>query len=367
VAKLRRVHILAPKLLPFDAVGNDVVGMRAVLAEAGYQVRVFAESVHPSLASLAQPLNQAPRKAFQSPGDILIYHHAMGWPVGEDILSRTRNRIVLRYHNITPAIFFAKYSEPFTITCSLGAESTRRLARLPDALVLGASAYNCDEFVALGVDRARCHVLPPLHAIEDFNRERFDVGVLETYSSAKTNILFVGGVKPNKGHARAIRVFAEYRGTYNEHSRLIFVGSIDPRLTKYVEELKQVAADLGVADAVVFSGTVDGSQMKSFYASAAVFLCSSEHEGFCVPLVEALYFRLPVVAWGVTAVPETLDGCGLVFDRWNVVSFAAALNDCVEDDLLAERLGQLGRTRYRECFHPRVLKKKLLDFAAGID
>jgi glycosyltransferase involved in cell wall biosynthesis len=366
VRKSRRIHILVPKLSRFDAIGNDVVRMRAVLSEAGYSVRVFAEDLDPSCDGLAERLSRAPGTLWRNRDDILIYHHAMGWPMGEEIVSGALNRVVLRYHNITPAFFFAKYSEPFTITCNLGAESTRRLVRLTDALVLGCSAYSCDELVALGVDRSRCQVLPPLHSIEDFASERFDIGVLES-RFATTNILFVGGVKPNKGHARAIRVFAEYRWNYNESSRLIFVGGIDSRLASYVDELKQLAADLQVADAVMFSGTVDSSQMKSFYTSAAAFLCTSEHEGFCVPLVEALYFRLPVVAWGVTAVGETLGGCGLVFDRWNAASFAAALDQCVEDDSLAERLGRLGRARYRESFHPAVLEKNLLDFISGID
>lgn len=355
----RNICLLTHSLVPYDAIGNDVAQMRLALMESGHTVRVFAEGIHPACASIADPIDLAPEELGRSSDAILIYHHSTGWPRGEEILFNTRNRIVLKYHNITPARFFAPYSLPHVEACEFGIESTKRIATLPNMLIAGDSTYNCEELIALGADPDNCRVLAPLHLTEELGREMFDFATLSRYSGATANILFVGGVKPNKGHARAIRVFAEYQRHFNDRSRLIFAGGLDERLAGYVSDLKTLASRLGVADHVVFTGSVTGAQIKSLYVSADVFLCASEHEGFCVPLVESMYFRVPIVAWGVTAVPETMGECSFVLEEWNESVFAAHIDRLVEDGQTAERLGTLGRRRYQEAFAPQVLRQKL--------
>jgi glycosyltransferase involved in cell wall biosynthesis len=348
--------------MPYDAIGNDVVQMQAALKKSGYSVRIFADEIHPAYASIAESLDVAPKRISTSPEDVLIYHHSMGWSRGEELLCNTRNKIILRYHNITPAYFFAAYSQAHMHACESGAEATRRIAKIPNILVVGDSTYNCKDFVAHGASPSQCRVLAPLHLTEDLGRERFDLATLRTYSGATTNILFVGGVKPNKGHARALRVFAQYYRDFNSDSRLIFVGGLDERLRAYLEDLRELAAELGMADNIFFTGPVTSAQIKSLYVSADVFLCTSEHEGFCVPLVEAMYFRLPIVAWGITAVPETMGGCSFLLDEWNECEFAAHIDLIVSDQEKSERLGAEGRDRYRAAFAPEVLREKLCTF-----
>jgi glycosyltransferase involved in cell wall biosynthesis len=366
VTRPRNIHLLTPGLAPYDAVGNDIAQMRSALTESGYTVRIFAEGIHPACASIAEPISLAPKALWRSSEDILIYHHCTWWAAGEEILYNTQNRIVFRYHNITPAPFFAPYSPAYTQGCEFGAEATKRLATLPNMLIVGASTYNCRDLIALGANPDNCRVLAPLHLTEELGREMFDIPTLSRYSGATANILFVGGVKPNKGHARAIRVFAEYNRHFNDRSRLIFAGGIDERLTGYVNDLKTLASQLGVADRVIFTGSVTAAQIKSLYISADVFLCTSEHEGFCVPLVEAMYFRVPIVAWGVTAVPETMGECGFVLEEWNELVFAAHIDRVLEDDRTAERLGTLGRRRYQGAFAPKVLRQKLNGIIAEV-
>lgn len=366
MARPRNIRLLTHSLVPYDAIGNDVTQMRSALMESGYTVRVFAEGIHPACAPIADPIDLAPKELWRSSDDILIYHHSTGWPRGEEILFNTQNRIVLKYHNITPVRFFAPYSLPHVQACGFGIESTKRIARLPNMLIVGDSTYNCEDLIALGANPGNCRVLAPFHLTEELGREMFDFGTLSRYSGAAANILFVGGVKPNKGHARAIRVFAEYQRHFNDRSRLIFAGGLDERLSGYVDDLKALASQLGVADHLVFTGSVTGAQIKSLYASADVFLCASEHEGFCVPLVESMYFRVPIVAWGVTAVAETMGDCSFVLGDWNESVFAAHIDRLVEDDQTAERLGAMGRRRYQEAFAPKVLRGKLDSIIAEV-
>lgn len=366
MSELPRVHILTPSLVPYDAIGNDVAQMRDALRQSGYLVDAFAEGIHTSCATLAEPLNTAPEEYWLSPDDILLYHHSTGWPLGEAVLFRSQNKIILRYHNITPAAFFEPYSVPHAQACQVGVESTKRIAKLRGMTILGDSTFNCEDLIARGAESGDCQVLAPFHLTEDLGREPFDIPTVQQYSGDVVNILFVGGIKPNKGHARAIRVFAEYHHRFNARSRLVFVGGIDDRLQGYISHLRQLATDLNVASGVIFTGSVTGSQIKSLYVAADVFLCTSEHEGFCVPLVEAMYFRVPIVAWGVTAVPETLGGCGFVLEEWDEFLFAKHIAALVDAPDLAEHFGDLGRSRYRATFHPAVLKQKLSELIAEV-
>jgi glycosyltransferase involved in cell wall biosynthesis len=341
--------------------------MRDAFLGRGYPVRIFAEGIHPRCAGIAEPISKAPASLWQSSEDILIYHHSTGWRLGEEILFKTRNRIILRYHNITPPEFFAPYSTPHQQACAAGLEATRRIARLPHMLVLGDSIFNCEDLIALGAPAGNCRLLPPLHLTEELGHAPFDIPTIQRYSGEIVNILFVGGVKPNKGHARAIRAFAVYRNQFNSRSQLIFAGSMDDRLSNYIEKLRQLAAGLGVADGVIFTGAVTSSQLKSLYVTADLFLCTSEHEGFCVPLVEAMYFRVPIIAWAKGAVPETVGGCGFLLEHWDDLQCAAYISELVNDPDLATQFGDLGRRRYQDVFSPAVLHRKLLDTIAALN
>jgi glycosyltransferase involved in cell wall biosynthesis len=366
VRKTPGIHILTPSLTPHDAIGNDVVQMQDALRRSGYLVDVWAEGIHPDRANVASPLCAAPPEIWQSTEDILIYHHSMGWPAGENVLFGSRNKIVLKYHNITPPRFFAPYSLPHMEACEAGVRSTKRIARLRGVAILGDSTFNCADLIADGAAPGDCSVLAPFHLTEELSRAPFDIPTVQRYGGDVVNILFVGGVKPNKGHARAIRVFSEYYQHFNDRSRLIFAGGIDERLDSYVRELRRLAASLDVADAVIFTGSISGAQLKSLYVTADVFLCTSEHEGFCVPLVEAMCFRVPIVAWGVTAIPETMGDCGFVLDDWDEIQFAFHIDSLVRDDGLAANFGDRGRRRYRERFSPESLRAKLCQIVAEV-
>jgi glycosyltransferase involved in cell wall biosynthesis len=361
-----KVRILVPALMPCDAVGTDAVGMLEALTGAGYEVEIFAETIHRDCARLARPLAAAAKSCWQSPGDLLIYHHATGWPVGQRILFAARNRIAVRYHNITPPAFFSSWSPTHMRACEAGMECTRHIAGMRGVTLIGASSFNCGELIALGADPQACRVLAPLHGAEELGRAPFDMRTLERYAGDAVNILFVGAVKPNKGHAGAIRILAAYQQQFNYRSRLIFAGGIEDCFHGYVEQMRRLAAGLGLAGSVVFTGRLDSSQIKTLYATADVFLCTSEHEGFCVPLVEAMYFRLPIVAWARTAVPETVADCGYLVRDWDESTFASGIAALAAGSSTAREFGRLGRRRYQEVFSPARLEARLVEIVDEI-
>ncbi|MFB3918330.1 MAG: glycosyltransferase family 4 protein [Terriglobales bacterium] len=367
MARFQTIHILTPSLAPHDAISNDVLVTAAALRNAGYTVKVSAGGVHPSLRHEATTLGQLSRRHWGARQALVVYHHSMVWPEGENIIETTKNTVVIKYHNITPAGYFEPYSRPHYDACQAGVASTRRLATLPDVWFWGDSWFNTRALIGYGAPEARCRVLAPMHMTSDLACETLQYSTTAPFKDGKVNLLFVGGFKPNKAHERLIRVFAEYHHVYNRRSRLILAGSVDPAFESYVEALRQLAARLDVVSEVVFCFSVSAAQLRALYLVADVFLCLSHHEGFCVPLLEAMFFRVPIVALAGTAVPETVANCGLVFEEYNEALFAEAINYCVEDPELASKLRRLGRERYRSRFDNEILRGRLLEFVKELE
>jgi len=356
----RPVFLLVPSLEPNDAIGNDVLRTHQILRRAGYDARIFAEDFNPALASIAAEARAESHELWNDSAAILIYHHSIDWQRGEKILARSKNRIVIKYHNVTPPHYFSAYAQNYYRSCVGGIEATARLACLRLDFVWGDSQYNADEFIGLGVPRERCRVAPPLHRIEELGRASCDSTIVGRYRDGVPNLLFVGAFRPNKGHFKAIETLAAYRSLAACPARLFLVGSFDPVFEGYREELLRHARNLEVEDSLHLAHSVSLSQLRAYYNIASVFLCVSEHEGFCVPLAEAMYFRVPIVAWDTTAVGETCDGCGIVYDTFDANALARGIDECVTSRAVTRDLALRGRRRYETVFHPDVLESRVL-------
>lgn len=356
----RRVNILIPTFQPHDAVGNDVAGMYEILRAAGYDVHIYAEHIHHAVAPITEKAKLSNDAVWSDPNALTIYHHAILWELGEEVLAKIRHRIVIKYHNITPPEFFQNYGEHYYWACVKGKQSNQRLARIPGIHVWGDSAYNAEELIALGIPRERTRVVAPVHRIEELAHEPFDNVVLGAYRDGTANILFVGGMRPNKGHAKAMEIAAALRECTPRPFRLLFVGSFDQYLSRYTDDLEQYVKHLDLTGDVLFARSVSPSQLRSYYLTASVFLCVSEHEGFCVPLVEAMAFRVPIAAWATTAVGETAGGCGLLYDDFDAETMAEGIAELIENDGFAADFAERGRRRYEEQFHIDAIRRKLI-------
>jgi glycosyltransferase involved in cell wall biosynthesis len=198
---------------------------------------------------------------------------------------------------------------------------------------LGDSEFNRQELEALGFPRTR--VLPVVPGFSHLDGPADDL-VARQFDDGWTNILFVGRVIPNKRIENLIRFFAAYKTRFNPRSRLLVVGAYGG-FERYLTMLHQLVASLGVPD-VHFTGHVSNEELRAYYDVSDLFLCASEHEGFCVPLVEAFYARLPVVAFARTAVPATMDGAGVLYDEPDPDQVAALLDLVVGDAGLQSRI-----------------------------
>jgi glycosyltransferase involved in cell wall biosynthesis len=298
-----RVHQLLAALSYGDAIGNEALAIQRQLRAAGHESDIFAELVHPRVAHLARPLWEYPEVS--SPDTVCIYHFSIGSASGR-LIHHAPDRLVVIYHNITPARFFLGFHPHLAGLCHHGRRELAAFAERTE-LALGDSEWNRRELEDAGF--ARTGVLPIVLDLSLYDRRPSAVAK-RLYDDGRTNVLFVGRIIPNKRIDDLVRTFAAFQRWIRPHSRLLLVG--DHRgFERYLDRLVEMVRELRLSE-VVFTGHVDDEELYAYYRAADVFLCLSEHEGFCVPLQEAMHFGLPVVAYEAGAVRETLHGGGLL-------------------------------------------------------
>jgi len=299
----RRVHQLVAALSYGDAIGNEALAIQGHLRRAGFESDIFAERVHPRMAHLARPLWEY--ADVSSPETVCLFHFSIGSAAGR-LIYHAPDRLVSVYHNITPADWFLGFHPHLAGLCHHGRRELAAFAARTE-LGLADSEFNRRELEAAGYRRTA--VLPIVLDLDDYRRPASPVA-RRLYDDGRMNVLFVGRIIPNKRIEDLIGAFALYQRHVEPRSRLLLVGDYRGH-ERYYDRLQERVRRLG-ADEVVFTGHVDDDDLRAYYAAGDVFLCLSEHEGYCVPLVEAMAFGLPIIAYDAGAVAETLRGGGIL-------------------------------------------------------
>lgn len=348
-----RIIQLLPTLSFGDAVGNDALAIRKILKEAGYETGIYAENIDPRLPrGTAKPVRELPRLRDE---EIILYHGSTGTKLNFD-LPKLPGRKVMIYHNITPPRFFEGYSSNAVQLTKYGYEGIRYLSDKIE-YCLPVSEFDKQDLLSMGY-ACPIDVCPILIPFEDYDQAP-DPKVLDLYrNDGYTNLLFVGRISPNKKQEDVIAAFCAYHRNYNPKSRLFLVGSSNG-MELYERQLKYYAEQLGLSDSVIFPGHIKFNAILSYYRLADVFVCMSEHEGFCVPIVEAMYFDKPIAAYRSTAVPETMAGGGLLLEDKNPHIAAAAIDRIVRDETLRSYISARQRERLKDFSYEAVRKRFL--------
>jgi len=338
------VHQVLATLGYGDAIGHEVLGIQRVLRSAGHHSEIFVETADPRL----EPLTLDYRDLIEAshPESVLIHHFSIGSKASR-IAFALPDRMALVYHNITPPEYFVGVHDQLVEYCYKGRRELTAYVERCD-LALGDSEFNRQELDALGFRQTG--VLP---VVPDFSHLDVEPDTLMAgrFDDDWTNVLFVGRVIPNKRIDNVIRYFHAYQKLHNPRSRLLIVGSYGG-FDKYLVSLHHLCASLGVRD-VHLVGQVSNEELTAYYDAADLFLCASEHEGFCVPLVEAFHKAIPVVAYAATAVPATMDGGGVLFSTREPAAVADIIEAVVSDRALEQRIvaaqdAALARLRARD-------------------
>lgn len=332
------IHQITAGFRHGDAITNMAREMRRVFSSWGVQSSIFVDTsrVAPTCRSEILPLEEAKQIA---ENDILILHLSIGNRANQ-IYGSLPGIKVICYHNVTPAHFFEGLSPAIVADLTSGRKEARALRNIP-ALCFADSAYNAAELVEMGYKDVK--VLPFMMNIEQVTTERSDSIALRLNDGFK-NILFVGRCAPNKRIEALIETFYWYNRTINPKSRLIHVGSYDGLEAYHALLLSQVS-DLGLREHVWLTGAVSQAELNTFYACADAFLCLSKHEGFCVPLLEAMLHDVAVIASAQAAVPETLDGAGVLLKTDDKPIIAETMHRVIADTNLNRRIREGQRAR----------------------
>lgn len=344
------IHQFHPTVAFGDAVSNQMLEMRRSLRRMGYVSEIFCEQAPIQFQGRWRLIKDYQRYA--SSENVLLLHFSLGYPPAVlKWLKSIPDRKILVYHNITPAHYFRGINEVYLEAARAGREQLGELATLTEA-GWGDSAFNCQELLVQGWEHTA--VLPIIFNPRRY-RARPDRSLLRAWQSGFT-VLFVGRVSPNKCFEDLLITFAYFKRHVCPDARLILVGSA--RGTElYQDYLNQLVTRLHLHD-VVFTGHISQSRLAAAYRSADVYLSMSEHEGFGVPLLESMYYDVPLVAYAAAAVPETLGDSGVLFSKKDGAAIAELLGVLAEEPGWRERLVARQRARW-QMFTPQAVYPQL--------
>ena len=334
-----------------DAIGDSARRVRDMLRRQGHDSDIYALTIDDDLRSDIRPFADPGARR----GEVTIFHFALPSPMTEAFRCLDGGGRVLQYHNITPAAFFADYAPDLFRLAAIGRQELASLVGHVD-LALGDSEFNRRELEDLGfaptgvlpiaVDTGRITNAPRRPALE------------KILGDGLINILFVGRIVPNKRIDDLIRLAEVYKRYVDSYYRFIFVGRYDGVPAYYAQVRALIAEYRMLPDRFWFTGPVPDEDLGAFYRWADAYVSLSEHEGFCVPLIEAMATDVPVLAYAAGAVPETLGGSGLLFAPKDLEVAAEMLGMLVYDRPLRARILE-GQRRRLQDFAPERIEAQL--------
>jgi glycosyltransferase involved in cell wall biosynthesis len=337
---VRTVHQLLASAVPGDAVTDQAFGWRTVLRSLGHRSEIVAEHVHPALVRQVRPLWRTQLRT----DDAVVLHYAVWTDAFERFLSAPGPR-VLCYHNVTPGDLLRAHNAALADLCDEARAALPRF-RGQCAAVVADSGFNARDLRDYGIEDAA--TVPLLLNLPAPKPKRA--------SELEPVILSVGRLAPNKRLEDALRAFALYQRYYAEGSALVHVGPYH-EFDGYRRQLERMADRLGVRN-VRFTGRISREERDAWYRRADAYICTSIHEGFCAPVVEAVANGVPVVARAAGAVPETLGAAGVVLDDDDPALYAEALQELVVSEETREALARAADRRLAE-LAPSVVARRL--------
>jgi glycosyltransferase involved in cell wall biosynthesis len=334
------IHQFIPTLNPRDASGTHTLLLRDILRKAGWRSDIYAEAIHDDLAAEAHKHWMYPEHA--ADGDVLIYQFSTSSAVAA-FLAERHERLVLDFHNFTGPELFAGW-EPHTE--ARAALAVEELAMLAPKAFLGLADIRFNE---VALRRAGCRRTAVVPVLVDYQRVvtapdgRVAAELAALQAGGGTDVLFVGRVVPSKAQHELVKALWAYRRLYDARARLHLVGGTTSY--GYRRALRGFVDDLGLSDAVRITGEVSDAALAAYFSAADVYLSLSEHEGFGVPLLEAMAAGVPVITRGVGAVADTVGDGALLLEGFDPSYVAAALHRVCTDDVLRGRLVAAGRRR----------------------
>lgn len=335
------IHQLVAGFANGDAISNEAVVMRKIFRSWGFQSDIFCEKkrVLPELRPETRDISEC-HAEFNS-DDIAFLHLSIGSDIN-DLFSKLSCKKSILYHNVTPSHYFDLINKQTAYTLDRGRKQVAALANAAQ-VNLSDSRFNAEELEKLGYRKVQ--VLPLVLDLQRL-KDNPDRRTLNVYSDGTKNVIFVGRCAPNKKIEDIIKAFFYFHKHVEPDSRLILVGSY-AGTERYQNLLLTQARELELSD-VRFTSNIPQPQLNAIYKCAHIFLSMSEHEGFCIPVIESMVHDIPVLAYAAAAVPETMSGAGILFREKRYEEIAEMMGRLINDSLLRKSVLNGQRKRVAE-------------------
>lgn len=356
---MKKILIMHETVAKHDAIGNDIEIMYQILKQH-YECVVYA--VNQFNKNVEYVSEDELEKYLEDEEAIIIFHHSVNWEKGVDYLYKAKGKKIIRYHNITPPEFFEPYNEWHYSQCLKGRQLTVEIAeKLKNAIWMCDSEYNAKDIEEY-VDAERICVCPPFNKLDEWENIQPHEQTLQSliYDNRKT-LLFVGRIVPNKGILYLLKVLFIYVNNFDHNIVLRIVGKFDEGLPKFNKLIRDTIQKYQLTNNVEFIGEINDSILMSYYLGSDLFVCASEHEGFCVPIIEAQYFELPIVARKLCAVPETIgENQVLLEDKPEL--FAGAVRILLLNQMYQEYLTKVGKENLMRRYSCKRISELFMEY-----
>ena len=338
-----------------DAIGNSVLRFHKFLRSKGIKSRIVAITIDDEVREYCTPFSEYKEEE----DSIRIYHYAISSPINDYFLKNTGKNILI-YHNITPSEYFKGFSEELV---SLTEKGRKELSLFSDKfnLAIADSDFNASELKEIGFSNIK--TFPIMISRTEYDGECSE-SYMEIFNDGRKNILFVGRITPNKKIEDLIKFLSVYKKIVSSDVRLIIAGNVGS-VPHYFSSLLSLKNELGLdLEDLFFTGHIPFRELISVYRSADLFLSMSEHEGFCLPLIESSFFRIPVIAFKAGAVEETLAGSGILLSNKNLEKVVMVAEKVLNDKNISIKLAETAGKRadsYEKESDPEILLKLILE------
>ncbi len=338
-----------------DAIGNSVLRFHKYLSGKGIRSRIIAITIDDEVKEYCIPFDEYK----EEPDSISIYHYAIASPLNDYFLNRKKSDILV-YHNITPSKYFRGFSDELSNLTKRGRKELGLFSG-KFGLVIADSEFNAKELRKLGFRNIR--IFPIMINMEEYKGE-FSRSYMDVFSDDKKNVLFVGRITPNKKIEELIKFISIYKKIVSEDIRMIIAGNLNS-VPEYFSSLLDLKHDLGLEiEDLFFTGHIPFRELLSVYRSADLFLSLSEHEGFCLPLIESSFFKIPVIAYNAGAIAETLKGSGILINDKSMDKLVVLAEKVLIDDKVKMKLSKSAAERairYEKDSNPGKLLDLILE------
>ncbi len=331
------IHQFVPMLHRGDAVGRHTVRLRDLMLARGIESRIYVELIDPETAGETLLASTYPEHSRS--GDVLLYQFATASAMAAWLAARPET-LVVNYHNITPPEFLAPWDNHLALG-QLRAQGELGLLVPRAALAVADSHYNREHLVAAGFKATA--VVPPAAALGAAVLGDARRPAAQTRVGGGARWLCVGRIAPNKALEDVVMALLVARATSDPDATLEIVGR--PVVASYASALRRFVVEAGLHDAITFRGHASDADVAAAYARADVLVVASVHEGFGVPLIEAMSVGLPIVVSSAGALPEIVGEAGVVTTTDDPWRLARTIAELLGDAQRCLALAAAGRTQ----------------------